>query len=326
VSAFHFQQLTPDLILDALASLGLQLESGLTVLNSYENRVYQFRADDGRRYVVKFYRPERWSEAQLREEHQLAQRLADAEIPVACPLPLQGDTLHRHRDFWFALWPSLGGRHLEPDNLDQLEAVGRQLGRWHHQVRNQPFRHRPAFDFHDWVQEPIEQLKRGCYWPTALKHDFPRMLDQLAETLHAPWHSDWQALAIHGDCHIGNILWRDGPLLVDLDDSRMGPAVQDLWLLLSGERNEQLLQLDALLCGYEEFCEFNPVELRLIEPLRCGRMLHHLAWLARRWPDPAFPRAFPWFATERFWHEQLQALRQQRDMLKQPPLSLTPGY
>jgi Ser/Thr protein kinase RdoA (MazF antagonist) len=326
MSAFHFASLTPDLILDALGSVGLSLESGLTPLNSYENRVYQFLCEDKRRYVAKFYRPERWSQAQILEEHRLTQYLNDNDVNVAPPLLLGESTLHEHAGFLFAVWPSVGGRHLEPDNLEQLEMVGHQLGLWHSLSPAMPLLERGAYSHERFVAEPIMQLRKNIPWPRTLDGEFSQLLSTLSEALLPSLTEPCPYIPLHGDCHIGNILWRDGPMLVDLDDCLMGPAIQDLWMLLSGDEAEQRMQLDALLAGYEEFCEFDTRQLRLIEPLRTARMIHHLAWLNRRWPDPAFPRAFPWFAEEEFWLTQRQQLTQQIARLKAPPLALTPFY
>jgi len=325
VSQFHFQQLTPDRMLDALAGVGLYPDSGLLPLNSYENRVYQFRNETGERLVVKFYRPERWSAEQIREEHALAAFLAAEEVPVAVPLTLDGQTLHQHGDHWFALWPSLGGRHLEPDNLAQLEAVGHQLGRWHAAARRFCLQTRPRLDPRQSLPLALSQLSAAAPWPAALAAPLCSVLARLVQQVSECWHEAWTPLALHGDCHLGNILWRDGPLFVDLDDCLSGPAVQDLWLLLSGDQAEQRLQLDTLLSAYEEFTEFDHRQLALIEPLRTQRQIQHLAWLARRWADPAFPVAFPWFSTEAFWLQQLQQLTEQERALTAPPISLTFG-
>lgn len=326
MSAFHFANLSPDLILDALASVGLYLESGLTPLNSYENRVYQFLCEDRRRYVVKFYRPERWSSQQILEEHRLTHYLSDNEVNVAPPLELAGSTLHAHGGFLFAVWPSVGGRHLEPDNLDQLEMVGHQLGLWHSLSPAMPLSARGVYSHERFVAEPLAQLLLHSPWPRKLNPEFTELLTKLSAALLPPLTLACPHIPLHGDCHIGNILWRDGPMLVDLDDCLMGPAIQDLWMLLSGDEADQRMQLDALLSGYEEFCAFDLGQLRLIEPLRTARMIHHLAWLNRRWPDPAFPKAFPWFAEEEFWLNQRQQLGQQLMRLKAPPLALTPFH
>lgn len=323
MSAFHFDTLMPELILDALASVGLYLDSGLTALNSYENRVYQFRIENGQRYIAKFYRPERWTVAQLREEHGLAFHLAASEVSVVVPEVIQGRSLHEFAGYAFAVWPSMGGRHIEPDNLDQLEAVGHQLGLWHASVSGYALPARGHFSHALWVLSPIEVLVRNPRWPVAMQTEFAHLLAELAQLLKGPLSQAWPQLALHGDFHLGNILWRDGPLLVDLDDCRMGPAMQDMWMLLSGDEAEQRLQLDALITGYEEFMAFDRRQLALLEPLRTARMLSQLGWISQRWNDPAFPLAFPWFATEAFWVDQYRLLTEQRDRLKAPPISLT---
>ena len=324
--AFHFATLTPDLILDALASCGFYLDSGLTPLNSYENRVYQFIAEDRQRYVVKFYRPERWSAEQLREEHELAEFLAAQDVNVAVPLSIRGATLHHFHGFNFAVWPSLGGRHLEPDNLDQLEAVGHQLGLWHSCSHQYQLKYRPRISASYSLALPCNELSRLSPWPRAMAGEFAEILQLLTQAVTPCFEQPVAMFPLHGDCHIGNILWRDKPLLVDLDDCVTGPAIQDLWMLLSGDDAEQRMQLDALLAGYEEFAVFDIAQLRLIEPLRTMRMVSHMAWLAKRWEDPAFPTAFPWYATEEYWLGQAKSLRQQLEKLKQPPLVLTPAY
>ena len=326
MSEFHFAELSPDLILDALASVGLYLESGLTPLNSYENRVYQFLAEDRRRYVAKFYRPQRWSCEQILEEHRLALFLSENDVNVATPLVFNGATLHHYQGFLFAVWPSVGGRHVEPDNLDQLEMVGHQLGLWHSLSSAMPLAARGSYTHQRFVAEPVASLIQNAPWPKALGSDLSSLLGALSAMLQPLLAQPVTQIPIHGDCHIGNILWRDGPMLVDLDDCLMGPAIQDLWMLLSGDEADQRMQLDALLAGYEEFCEFDLSQLRLIEPLRTARMIHHLAWLDRRWEDPAFPKAFPWFHGDSFWLTQRQQLTEQLTRLKAPPLSLTPYH
>ena len=325
-SAFAFQTLSPDLIMDALEAVGIRVDSGLLALNSYENRVYQLLDEDRRRYVVKFYRPQRWSAAQIREEHAFACELAAAEIPVVAPLTLQGDTLHQHEGFWFAVFPSVGGRQYEVDNLEQLEWVGRFMGRLHQQGQKQLFNARPTLGLDEYLYQPRAFLQQSDFIQAELRPVFFADLNMLINEIEQHWYSDWQPLRLHGDCHPGNILWRDGPLFVDLDDARNGPAVQDLWMLLNGERHERLMQLDILLESYGEFCDFTARELQLIEPLRGLRMVHYMAWLARRWEDPAFPRSFPWFAEPRYWEQQILACKEQIAALREPPLQLMPMY
>ena len=325
-AAFNFHTLNPDVILDALWESGLRVESGLTALNSYENRVYQFSDEDKRRYVVKFYRPQRWSADQIEEEHQYALDLLADEVPVAAPLRLQEQTLNEHAGFWFAVFPSLGGRQYETDNEEQMEWVGRFLGRIHQTGRKSLFRHRPDMGLDEYVHQPRQQLEQSSLVPSALKDPLLKVLDKLIATLQQRWHNNWQPLRLHGDCHPGNILWREGPFFVDLDDARNGPAVQDLWMLINGDRQERLIQWDILLEAYGEFGDFDINELSLIEPLRAMRMVYYLAWVVRRWQDPAFPRAFPWMTDEDFWRRQISLFTEQEKLLQEPPLQLTPQF
>ncbi|MFH8132576.1 serine/threonine protein kinase [Pantoea osteomyelitidis] len=325
-AAFNFHTLNPDVILDALWESGLRVESGLTALNSYENRVYQFSDEDKRRYVVKFYRPQRWSADQIEEEHQYALDLLADEVPVAAPLRLQDKTLNEHAGFWFAVFPSLGGRQYETDNEEQMEWVGRFLGRIHQTGRKSLFRHRPDMGLDEYVHQPRQQLEQSSLVPSALKDPLLNVLDKLIATLQQRWHNNWLPLRLHGDCHPGNILWREGPFFVDLDDARNGPAVQDLWMLINGDRQERLIQWDILLEAYGEFGDFDINELSLIEPLRAMRMVYYLAWVVRRWQDPAFPRAFPWMTDEDFWRRQISLFTEQEKLLQEPPLQLTPQF
>ncbi len=325
-SAFNFQALSPDLILDALEDLGLIVDSGLTALNSYENRVYQFLDEQRKRYVVKFYRPERWSALQINEEHKFSYDLSAAEIPAVAPLNIQGNTLHHYQGYMFTVFPSVGGRQYEMDNMDQLEWVGRFLGRIHQVGSEHLFVERPTMSLDEYLTEPRAVLANSELLPAGQKDAFLRVTDNLISKVKEYWHTDWQPLRLHGDCHPGNILWRDGPLFVDLDDARNGPAVQDLWMLLHGERSEQLIQLDILLEAYGEFSDFDAKQLALIEPLRAMRMVYYLAWITRRWQDPAFPKSFPWMTDEDFWLNQSAAFSEQIKNLQAPPLQLMPMY
>ncbi|WP_432455306.1 serine/threonine protein kinase [Agarivorans sp. QJM3NY_29] len=323
MSAFLFAELHPDLILDAIESQGIYPSSGLLALNSYENRVYQFMAEDDLRYVVKFYRPERWSEAQIIEEHLFSLAMAASEIPVVAPIVRDGQSLFAYQGWWFALFLSVGGRGFEVDNLDQLERVGQYLGRMHQRVGRQLFEHRLSINTEEMLEQPIALLKD--WLPKGLALPFFTIAEQVADAAKVAYKPN-KIIRLHGDCHPSNILWRDGPMLVDLDDARNGPAVQDIWMMLAGDDNERRLQLEVFLEGYESFCEFDKRELALIEPLRAMRMIHYMGWLARRWEDPAFQRAFPWFNSQRYWEDQILALKEQLSALQQPPLSLTPGY
>ncbi|MFW0768131.1 serine/threonine protein kinase [Trabulsiella odontotermitis] len=324
--AFTFQTLHPDTIMDALFEQGIRVDSGLTPLNSYENRVYQFQDEDRHRYVVKFYRPERWSAEQILEEHQFALELQQDDVPVAAPLIFNHQSLLTHEGFYYAIFPSLGGRQFESDNLDQMEWVGRYLGRIHQTGRKKRFAARPDIGVKEYLIEPRQIFETAPLIPRGLKAAFLAATDSLIDAVMAQWHGRFTTLRLHGDCHAGNILWHDGPLFVDLDDARNGPAVQDLWMLLNGDRAEQRMQLEMIIEAYEEFNAFNTDEIALIEPLRAMRMVYYLAWLIRRWDDPAFPRNFPWLTGEDFWRKQTATFIEQVKVLQEPPLQLTPMY
>ncbi|MEZ9229473.1 serine/threonine protein kinase [Vibrio amylolyticus] len=324
--AFNFNALTPDFMWYALESIGVRAESGFLPLNSYENRVYQFTDEERQRYVVKFYRPERWSELQIQEEHDFTLELHDSEIPVAPPCRINGQTLHHYRGYLFALFVSVGGRQFEVDNFDQLEGVGRFLGRIHQVGQSKPFLHRPTIHLDEYLHQPKKLLENSSFIPLHLENAFFSDLDLLISQLEQHWQPNVDIIRLHGDCHPGNILWRDGPMFVDLDDSRNGPAVQDLWMMLNGERADKLIQLDILLEAYQEFCDFDHAQLRLIEPLRGLRMVYYMAWLAKRWQDPAFPIAFPWFNDPKYWESQVLGFKEQIAALSEPSLSLTPQW
>lgn len=325
-AVFNFHTLSPETIMDALWSVGIRVDSGLTALNSFENRVYQISDEDRRRYVVKFYRPQRWSKAQIIEEHRFAAELAQDEVPVVAPLALQGETLHEYDGFLFVVFPSVGGRQYEMDNDEQLEGVGRYLARIHQTGGKRLFEARPTIGLDEYLHQPLTTLAHSELVPAAQRQALLQATERLIEEVQRHWRTDWPALRLHGDCHPGNILWRDGPLFVDLDDARNGPAIQDLWMLLHGERHEQRIQLDILLEAYSEFASFDEAQLALIEPLRAMRMVHYLAWVARRWDDPAFPRSFPWMQEMDFWVKQVATFNEQVRLLQEPPLQLTPMY
>jgi len=325
MSVFDFTSLSPDLILDGLESVGFTVDSGLLPLNSYENRVYQFHDDNLTKYVTKFYRPQRWQEASIREEHAFALELAEQELPLVAPLLVDGESLFNHQGYHFAVYPCRGGRIFEVDNLDQLEWMGRFLGRIHAVAAQKTFEHRPAFTADEMLHQARETIAVSDFVPVSLQTAFFTILDQVI-ALAAEQYQPQDIMRLHGDCHAGNILWTDdGPHFVDLDDCRMGPAVQDLWMMLSGDRQQQLLQLDTLLMGYEEFFTFESNQLVLIESLRTMRVVNYMAWLCRRWQDPAFPVNFPWFNTEKYWEQQILTLKEQMSALQQPPLSLLPA-
>jgi Ser/Thr protein kinase RdoA (MazF antagonist) len=319
-----YADLSPDLILDAVETKGFVTNGHLLALNSYENRVYQIGLEDRRYLVAKFYRPGRWEDAAILEEHAFAQELVDVEIPVVAPLADDhGNTLFAHAGFRFALYPRRGGRWPDLDNPDNLEWLGRYLGRIHAVGGIKPFTHRPTLDTDSLGTQSYRYLLEGGFIPTHIELAYRTLAEDLLTAVDAAYQraGDVAHIRLHGDCHPGNILWTDeGPHFVDLDDCRMGPAVQDMWMLLSGDRQEMGLQLSEIVAGYELFRDFDRRELLLIEALRTLRMLHYAAWLARRWEDPAFPQAFPWFNTSRYWEEHVLQLREQAAALQEPAL------
>src|SRR3990167_931711 len=314
-----YATLTPDLILDAVESVGFHCTGSLLALNSYENRVYQIGIEDAAPLIAKFYRPGRWADASILEEHQFALELLEHEIPVIAPLPTEhGDTLHHFQAFRFALFPRKGGRVLELDNLEQVEWMGRFLGRLHAVGACKSFKHRIRLDIQSYGYDPYRFLVDQHFIPAELMHNFCHTVEAILQSVEQIFQQvePLASIRLHGDCHAGNVLWNAGGLqIVDLDDCLMGPAIQDIWMLLSGDHAQVKAQLDSILSGYREFYDFDPIQLRLIESFRALRMLHYAAWLARRWHDPAFPLSFPWFNTPRYWQEQLQHLREQAVLL-----------
>ena len=321
-----YQNLTPDLILDAVESCGYRCDGRQFALNSFENRVYQVGLEDGTALVAKFYRPQRWSNEAILEEHGFAIELAAREIPVVAPLATaDGATLHEHRGFRFALFPKRPGRAPELENPDTLRWLGRFLGRTHAVGALQPFRHRPALDIASFGEEPARFVIEHGFVPEDLETAYQTVTRDALQRIAQCYQRAGAVrnIRLHGDCHAGNILWTGGgPHFVDLDDCRSGPAVQDLWMLLSGDRAAMSLQLGHVVAGYREFHDFNRGELALIEALRTLRMIHYAGWLARRWHDPAFPASFPWFNTQRYWQDQILALREQCAAMDEPPLQL----
>lgn len=326
--AVPYESLTPDVMLEAIASVGLAGDGRLLPLASYENRVYQMPLEDGQQVVVKFYRPGRWSLAQIIEEHGFAQELADAEIPVVAPLVLGGQSLHHYSGFAFAVYPFRGGRAPELDDPQVLEWIGRFLGRIHAVGRKRGFTARPVLDVETFGYASRDWLLAHEMLPQEVRANWLACFDQAIDLVRRVGRNlkDVRLLRLHGDCHPGNILWRPasgedsgGPHFVDLDDARMGPAVQDLWMLLSGDDDARREQLGHVLSGYEMFSEFDWRECALIEPLRTLRIIHYSAWLARRWDDPAFAVAFPWFGTSAYWHDQVKTLKVQIDSMQQQP-------
>jgi Ser/Thr protein kinase RdoA (MazF antagonist) len=338
-----FDALTPDVVLDALDSVGLRGDGRLTALSSYENRVYQVQLEDGSSVVAKFYRPQRWSDAQILEEHGFAAELMAAEIPVIGPLSLQGQlaagpqTLNQFGGFGFSVSPRRGGRAPELDDAEVLEWIGRFLARIHTVGAARPFAHRPALNVQTFGIDAMRWLLDHEKVPLDVQSAWTRACQTAMDLVAAHAcisgvsgiNDSIKLLRLHGDCHPGNILWTPadapaaagpGPHFVDLDDARMGPAVQDFWMLLSGDRSQRTRQLSALVDGYEQFREFDRRELALIEPLRTLRLVHYSAWLARRWDDPTFPVNFPWFGSSDYWQGQVQMLEEQIEAMQEDPL------
>ena len=321
-----YDSLTPDVVLDALASAGLYGDGRLMALSSYENRVYQVHLEESHEghgiVVAKFYRPGRWSEAQILEEHEFAAELVRAEVPAVAPLLLGGTTLHHHGGFAFSVSPRRGGRAPELDDTEVLEWIGRFLGRMHNVGAAGAFAVRPALDVQSFAVEPRDWLLANGALPLEVQREWLQAWERAVALAQAAMATGVQQIRLHGDCHPGNILWTPdaGPHFVDLDDARTGPAVQDLWMLLSGDRAQQQRQLGALLDGYEQMREFDRRELAAVVALRTLCLIHYSAWLTRRWDDPAFPRAFPWFGTPDYWRGQIQMLEEQIEAMQEPAL------
>ena len=325
-----YDTLTPDIILDAMEEAGFAVSGRLFALNSYENRVYQVGLDEGAPVIAKFYRPGRWSEAAIREEHEFTLELLNADIPVVAPLAMpSGDTLGQYGSFLFAVFTQRGGQAPDVSVTDTLYRLGQWLGQMHNIGASKSFSHRPGMSLIDGIEKNNQLLLEGDWIPEDLRPAWDSLIPDLIRSCGARIDDAGPVdnLRLHGDCHAGNILCRDEQMLfVDLDDCRTGPAIQDMWLLLNGEDSERGAQLGELLEGYEMFRDFNRRERHLIEPLRCYRQIAHCAWLAKRWDDPAFPRFFPWFAQPRFWSDQILSLREQLAALQAPSISLPGQY
>lgn len=315
--------LTPDAVLDAIESVGLACDGRLLALNSYENRVYQVGIEDGAPVVAKFYRPGRWSDAAIREEHDFTLALAEREIAAVPPLTLGGRTLNEHAGFRFAVFRRQGGRPPELDMPGVREQLGRYIGRIHAVGSTDRFYHRPSLDIATFGKASRDTLLECGFVPNDLLPAWTSVVDQALDGVRRAFDraGDFATLRLHGDCHLGNVLWtNEGPHFVDFDDARTGPAIQDLWMLLSGEREEMIRQMGELIDGYEQFADFDPRELHLVEALRTLRLIHYSAWIARRWDDPAFPAAFPWFNTQRYWQDRVLELREQIALMDEAPL------
>ncbi len=322
--AHPYQSLTQDLIIDLVESLGFYSDSRTFPLNSYENRVYQVGIEDQSPLIIKVYRPNRWTREQIQEEHDFTLELAAADISVVPPMQLKGQTLHEQSGFLFCLYERRSGRPLELDQLDQLYEVGTQLGRIHSVAKSKPFKVRPELTIETFVSQSVETVLNSGLLPGYLLEPYQVLSKQLLELMQQTWdrHAP-DSIRLQGDFHPGNILVRDEQaLFVDFDDCRTGPAIQDIWMLLSGDRHQQEAQLCEIREGYEMFCEFPRNQMGLIETMRTLRQMHYAAWLASRWDDPAFPHNFPWFGQERYWSEHLLSLKEQLAALHEPPLTL----
>lgn len=312
-----YDRLSPDLILDAVEKTGYEVTGGLFNLNSYENRVIQISLDEAAPIIAKFYRPDRWSEQAILEEHQFSLALAAEEIPVVAPEQIDGQTLFEHEGFRFALFKRQGGRWPELDNMDNLKWIGRFMGRIHQLGCAKPFKHRPSINPETFGRDQVRWLLSSGRLPAHFEQRYQQVTDHLLTLIEGLFDNiQPHSIRLHGDCHPGNILWTDdGPHFVDMDDCRNGPAIQDLWMLLSGDHDEMRRQLEAVLEGYEMFRYFDQQEITLVESLRSLRMIHYAAWLTKRWDDPAFPVAFTWFGTDAYWEEHIRLLEDQAEML-----------
>jgi len=321
-----YEALLPDTVIDAVESLGLLSDQRIFPLNSYENRVYRVGLEDTAPCIVKFYRPERWSKAAIQEEHEFTFELQDRDIHVVAPMKINGESLHEFKGFQFALFPMQGGYAPELELPDTMYRIGLNIGRMHQVGASKSFKNRQDISIARMAQASRDFVLENQFVPMSLETAFDTLTKDLVAKMQQIWdYNSTNFIRIHGDYHMGNILWRDDKAFcVDLDDCVMGPAIQDIWLLLSGDRPQQISLLSEFLEGYEEFYEFDPRQLRLIETLRTLRIMNYSAWLARRWGDPAFPMHFPWFNSERYWSDHVLELREQFAALDEQPLQLMP--
>lgn len=322
-----FAILTPDYVLQAVEAQGFETDGRMLALNSYENRVYQVGLEEAEPVIVKFYRPDRWSADQVQEEHDFTFELAEHELPVVTPwLNYDNKSLLHDENFMLTVFPRRGGRAPELDNPENLYILGQCMGQMHRIGQSKDFNCRPSLTIESYGEDSMNYVAKHMI-PDYLQEAYVSLCEDILSIIRARFEAcdsvNW--IRTHCDCHIGNILWRDdAPHFVDFDDARMAPAIQDLWMLVSGDRFQQTAQMTELVEGYEVFQPFNTVELQLIEPLRTLRMMHYCAWLSRRWNDPAFPLHFSWFNTERYWGEHILELREQFALLQEPALQLTP--
>ena len=318
-----FANLSPSDVLNNIEEFGYQCDGRLLALNSYENRVYRVGLDDGSSLIAKFYRPQRWSNECILEEHSYTQMLADLEIPVVAPLTVDGQTLLETEHFRIAMFTNRGGRAPDLENFDQLEQMGRFMGRIHQVGKSESFQYRPRLTIDSFGHQARQYILNNDFIPKDLEQAYASLTEQLLKETALCYEraGDVELIRCHGDCHPSNVLWTDdGPHIVDFDDARMAPAVQDLWMFISGDRADQTAGLDAVLAGYTEFCDFDPRQLHLIEALRTLRLIHYYGWLAKRWDDPAFKIAFPWFNTQQCWEDHILSLREQAALIHEEPL------
>jgi Ser/Thr protein kinase RdoA (MazF antagonist) len=323
INVYNYSQLVPDTIINAIESLDYICDKRILALNSYENRVYQVGIEDKLPIIAKFYRPARWTDEMIREEQQFTLELADADLPVVAPITINNETIFNFEGYRFSLYPRFGGYAPELDNPDHLLQLGRILAQLHNIGETKPFVERPTISIEDFAIKPIKYITENNFIPKDLEIAYSTLTEDLVSRIKHCFEQagSYKSLRLHGDCHQGNILTRDDKFyIVDFDDSRTGPAVQDIWMFLSGDRQYMTARLNDFMEGYTEFRDFAAQELHLIEALRTLRLIHYAAWLAQRWEDPAFPIAFPFFNTQNYWEEHILSLREQASLMEEPPL------
>ncbi|WP_191600531.1 serine/threonine protein kinase [Marinomonas algicola] len=308
-----FENLTPDFILDAVESTGLWSDARIYPLNSYENRVYQVGIEEGSPLIAKFYRPNRWNEPQLLEEHTILKALIESHVSVVAPIEFSGRTLLDYKGFHFCLYNKIQGQSPDADNMDHLFRTGELIGQMHKGMSTLTLEHRKRLMPLDIIKASAEKILHSTLIPSSLKPKYQSLVDEIylksEQVIHKNWPDDVQI--IHGDCHRSNLLLTEDQLyLLDFDDCTTGPQIQDIWLHLSGDIEQQKQQLSELIEGYECFHEFDRTQLRLIDPLKSMRLIQYSAWLLDRWTDPAFPKAFPWFASEDYWLGHMAQLKE----------------